>query len=63
MGGELWLEESQPDKGSTFAFTLPIATAELIKQLQVTVTSKDLADTATSQVQAQSPSHLTRTPA
>ena len=54
MGGELLLEESQPDKGSTFAFTLPIATAELIKQLQVTVTSKDLADTATSLTQTQS---------
>ena len=56
MGGELLLEKSQPDKGSTFAFTLPIATAERIKQLQLAVTSKGLADTATGLTQTQSDS-------
>ena len=33
MGGDIWLEESEPEKGSTFCFTLPITHSTKAKEV------------------------------
>lgn len=33
MGGDIWLEESEPEKGSTFCFTLPITRSTKAKEV------------------------------
>lgn len=35
MGGKIWLVSSEPGKGTVFAFSLPVATAEQIKESEM----------------------------
>ncbi|MCR4324317.1 MAG: sensor histidine kinase [Candidatus Curtissbacteria bacterium] len=37
MGGDLWIQKSEPQQGSTFVFSLPLATSELAKRLREVV--------------------------
>jgi signal transduction histidine kinase len=58
MGGEISLEKSEEGKGSTFAFTLPVATPGQLQKLQETETKKGPTDAKTGLAGAKTPPSL-----